>query len=406
MPQYRAAWLLPISQPPIRDGWVCTERGRIAAFGPHRRGERTPVDEIDLGEVAILPGLVNAHTHLELSWMRGRLAPAADFPGWIRNVIALQRSRSDRDAAVTQKAIGEAIAEARSTGTVLFGDISNTMESSAGLIQSGAAAVVFHELIGFKSERAPTIIENALRQLERQPTGDLIRYSLAAHAPYSVSPALFQSIRQALARDPFARCSVHLGESRAEAEFLRDGTGPWKKLLEDLGAWDPTWVTPGCGGAEYLDRMGFLGDRLLVVHGVQCGRQELERLRARDVTLVTCPRGNALTGAGKPPVVAFYSAGVRVAIGTDSLASAPDLNLFSELAELRRLAPRLPARKLLESATINGARALGFDADFGTIEAGKYASIISVGVPEGVRDVEEYLVKGIVPAEISSLEAS
>ena len=113
MPQYRAAWLLPISQPPIRDGWVRTERGRITAFGPHRRGERTPVDQIDLGGAAILPGLVNAHTHLELSWMRGRLASTGDFPGWIRSVIALQRSRSDEDAADTQRAIAEAIADGK-----------------------------------------------------------------------------------------------------------------------------------------------------------------------------------------------------------------------------------------------------------------------------------------------------
>jgi cytosine/adenosine deaminase-related metal-dependent hydrolase len=405
MPQYRAAWLLPISQPPVRDGWVRTERGRITAFGPHRRGERTPVDEIDLGEVAILPGLVNAHTHLELSWMRGRLAPAVDFPGWICDLIALQRSRSDRDAAETQESIGAAIADARDTGTVLFGDISNTMASAAGLIERGAAAVVFHELIGFKSDLAPTIVEDALRQLERQQANDLIRYSLAAHAPYSVSPALFQSIRQALRRDPFARCSVHLGESHAEAQFLRDGTGPWRKLLEDLGAWDPTWVAPGCGGAEYLDRMGFLGRRLLAVHGVQFGRQELERLRARDVTLVTCPRGSALTGAGKPPVVAFYGAGVRVAIGTDSLASVPDLNLFSELAELRRLAPELPARTLIESATINGARALGFESDFGAIEPGKRDHLIAVDVHGAVADVEERLLAGVRPDEVRRIDS-
>ena len=407
MPQYRAAWLLPVSQPPIRDGWVRIERGRVAAFGPRRPGEPSPAGEIDLGSVAILPGLVNAHTHLELSWMRGRLAPTDDFPGWIRDVIALQRGRARgnaADAADAERAIRGAIAEARRTGTVLFGDISNTLASSPGLIDSGSAAVVFHELIGFKGGQASTIVTDALERLRQQPTDHRIRYALAAHAPYSVSPELFTKIRQACAGNSHARCSVHLGESRAETEFLREGRGPWRTLLEDLGAWDPEWAAPGCGGAEYLDRLGFLDDRLLVVHGVQCDREDLERLRTRDVTLVTCPRGNMLTGAGKPPVGAFYSAGVRVAIGTDSLASVPDLNLFSELAALRRLAPAVPARTLLESATIHGARALGFETDFGTIQAGKHASIIAVAVPEGVLDVEEHLVQGIAPADISHVE--
>ena len=371
MPQYRAAWLLPISQPPVRDGWVRTERGRITAFGPHRRGERRPPDEIDLGSVAMLPGLVNAHTHLELSWMRGRTGAAHDFPGWIREVIALQRSGNHEGGAATQSAIAGAIGEARRTGTALFGDISNTLASVAALIETESPAVVFHELIGFKAAPALQIAADAAAKLAALPSTGPVRLSLSAHAPYSVSPALFQAIRQALVHDPFSRCSVHLGESKAETDFLRDGSGPWRALLEDLGAWDPSWEVPACDPVEYLDRMGFITDRLLVVHGVQFGRSELNRLKSRGATLVTCPRGNVRTGAGTPPVAAFYESGVCVAIGTDSLASVPDLNLFSELAELRRLAPGVAAGALLESATINGARALGFESEFGTIEPGK-----------------------------------
>ena len=141
--------------------------------------------------------------------------------------------------------------------------------------------------------------------------------------------------------------------------------------------------------------MGFLDDRILVVHGVQFGAAELERIAAKGATLVTCPRGNLRTGAGAPPVEAFYESGNRVAIGTDSLASVPDLNLFAELAQLRRLAPDVRARALIESATINGARALGFDRDFGTIEAGKHDGLIAVELDGTVSNVEEYLVSGI-----------
>jgi cytosine/adenosine deaminase-related metal-dependent hydrolase len=352
--------------------------------------------------VALLPSLVNAHTHLELSWMRDRLASTDDFPGWIRDVIALQRSGPGDHAAETA-AIRAAIGEARATGTALIGDISNTLSSVAPLVAAGGPAVVFHELIGFKRERASAVMESALSQQAALPVSGEVRHALAAHAPYSVSPALFQAIRAALGREPFARCSVHLGESAAEVDFLHDGSGPWRKLLEDLGSWDPSWEAPHCDPVEYLDRMGFIDQRVLVVHGVQFRERELSRLAARGATLVTCPRGNRLTGTGPPPIADFYESGVPVAIGTDSLASVPDLNLFSELAELRRLAPDVPASRLLESATLTGARALGFESDYGSIEAGKCASFVAVALPADVTDAAEHLVNGIARADISHL---
>jgi cytosine/adenosine deaminase-related metal-dependent hydrolase len=135
------------------------------------------------------------------------------------------------------------------------------------------------------------------------------------------------------------------------------------------------------------------------VHGVQFDGDDLDRLRSRDMTVVSCPRSNQHVGVGAPPLEAFYAMDVNVAFGTDSLASVPDLNLFSELAGARRLAPRVRARALLESATRQGAAALGFD-EFGTIEPGKRAQLIAVRTPAGVDDVEEYLVGGIEPAAV------
>ena len=142
------------------------------------------------------------------------------------------------------------------------------------------------------------------------------------------------------------------------------------------------------------------------MHGVQFGAADLKRLAANGVTLVTCPRGNIRTGAGPPPIEDFFASGVRVAVGTDSLASVPDLNIFSELAEMRRLAPAVPARRLIESATINGARALGFEADFGTIDSGKRDALIAVQLDGDVPSVEEYLVAGVEAAQISWVPAS
>jgi cytosine/adenosine deaminase-related metal-dependent hydrolase len=128
---------------------------------------------------------------------------------------------------------------------------------------------------------------------------------------------------------------------------------------------------------------------------VQFQGEDLARLRAIGATLVSCPRSNVYVGVGSPPLEAFYAMDVAVAFGTDSLASVADLDMFAELAEARRIAPRVPARRLLESATLAGARALRFDAEFGSLEPGRRADVLAVRLPEGVTDVEEYLVSGV-----------
>ena len=151
--------------------------------------------------------------------------------------------------------------------------------------------------------------------------------------------------------------------------------------------------------------MGLVTGRLLAVHGTQLTDPELARLAEAGATVVACPRSNRWTGAGTPPVERFYGSGVRVAIGTDSLASVEDLNLFQELAAVRRLAPGVPAARLLESATVIGAAALGFASEFGTLEPGKRADAIAVSLPAGVEDVEEYLLSGIQPGEIRWLDS-
>jgi 5-methylthioadenosine/S-adenosylhomocysteine deaminase len=155
-----------------------------------------------------------------------------------------------------------------------------------------------------------------------------------------------------------------------------------------------------------MARLGLLTSRLLAVHGTQLDDRELARLAQAGATIVACPRSNEWTGAGTPPVEAFYRSGVRVAVGTDSLASVEDLNVFRELAALRRIAPGVPASRLLESATIQGAAALGFGAEFGAISPGRRASLIGVRVPRGVEDVEEYLVTGIEPDAVQWLHPS
>jgi cytosine/adenosine deaminase-related metal-dependent hydrolase len=167
--------------------------------------------------------------------------------------------------------------------------------------------------------------------------------------------------------------------------------------------WNPVWASPGVSPVQYLDDLGLLSPRALAVHGVQMSAVDLDRLAARRTTLVTCPRSNAYTGAGTPPIERFYASKVPIAVGTDSLASTPDLNVFAELAAIRALARDVPASMLLDSATRQGARALGLEADYGTIAPGKRARLISVSLPPGVGDVEEYLLSGIQPEQIAWL---
>jgi cytosine/adenosine deaminase-related metal-dependent hydrolase len=228
-----------------------------------------------------------------------------------------------------------------------------------------------------------------------------VSFSVVAHAPYSVSPALFSAIVARAGRTPL---TIHLAESPEELEFLRTGRGPIRRTLETLGVWTGTWRVPDCDPVQYVTDLGYLQPGTLVVHAVHVTDDGLERLRRAKAVIVTCPRSNLWVGAGPPRLSHFYAARVPVAVGTDSLASAPTLNMFDELAEMRRLAPEVSAGMLLESATRVGADALGFGRDFGTIAPGKRAVLTQVALPAaGASDVEEYLVSGVPAHDITPL---
>lgn len=401
MMRYRADWILPISRDPLRDGWVGVESGRIVALGCGDAGEA-----VDLGRAVILPGLVNAHTHLELSYLRNRVPPVGHFIDWVRQVMRRRREYPDPDHPDIVEAARAGIREARAAGTAAVGDISNTLVTAPLLAEVGLPAVVFYELLKFDEPDPAGRVQRARQQLDALPSTGGVRMAIAPHAPYSVSPGLFRAIRSDLDRHPHAPSSVHLGESIEELEFIRTGGGPWRTLLQELGVWTDAWKAPGTTPAAYLADTGFLDRRVLAVHGVHFTASDLARLAAIGVTVVSCPRSNRHVGTGPPPLEAFYASGLAVAFGTDSLASVEDLNLFGELAEARRLAPGVPARRLLESATLTGARALGFARELGSIEPGKRAALVAVSLPERVADVEEYLLSGITPAAIRWLDGS
>jgi cytosine/adenosine deaminase-related metal-dependent hydrolase len=298
----------------------------------------------------------------------------------------------------------------RATGTVLVGDVSNGLTTAPAIRSGGLGGVVFHELLGFAAGDPAETVRQAWGRVRiaeallpgrghrpdaegpDAPESIPIDFSVVAHAPYSVSPALFREI---VHRANDALLTVHLAESPEEIELLSSGRGPLRTLLEDLGLWTGGWTVPRTDPARYLAELGYLRPGVLVVHGVYLSDDGLDRLRRAGAVLVTCPRSNTWVGAGPPRLSHFYASGVPVAIGTDSLASSSSLNMFDELAEMRRIAPDVAAASMLESATRVGAAALGFADDFGTIAAGKRARFVIVDVPDDVRDVEEYLVSGV-----------
>jgi aminodeoxyfutalosine deaminase len=400
---FAARWVLPIDRPPIAGGWIEVSGQTITRMG----SGRPPGAARDMGDVAILPGLVNAHTHLELSWMAGAVPPAASMDQWIRTLLRVRRAGPDGGLAAIDRAAASAIEDAQATGTVLVGDVTNSLGTLPLLRAAKLGGVVFHEVLGFNPPNAVSLVHEANSSLvsafarrEAGVSATRLDGRVVAHAPYSVSPGLFEEIAKIKDDTPL---SVHLGESAEELQFLRTGDGPIRAILEELGVWTDTWSAPGCDPVEYMHRVGYLQRGMLAVHATHLDDPALERLGRAGAVVVTCPRSNTWVGAGLPRIAHFYGAGVPVAIGTDSLASVGSLNMFDEMAEVRRIAPDVAAASILESGTRIGAEALGFGRTHGTIAPGKRAALIAVDVPPRVTDVEEYLVAGVAKEVIHLL---
>ncbi|BCS34130.1 amidohydrolase [Luteitalea sp. TBR-22] len=401
-----ARWVLPIAAPVIRDGWVDVDptRGEIVGVGAAGAPGPVPATTIDLGHAAILPGLVNAHTHLELSHLAGRVPPASSFVAWVRAMLGVRFGAPTTMGEVVEAA-ATAIASAETAGTAAVGDIGNTDAAIGPLAASSLSGIHFREALGFKADDAGRIASEtrlgamtAQGRLAEEGCARVIA-SVAPHAPYSTSAPLIGALSPGrpvtwfMTREQPA-CpvsSIHLAESPEELEFLSSGTGPFRDLLTDLGSWDPDWQAPGVAPVTYLQQLGALHRDLLVVHGTQLTRPELDVLAGVGATLVLCPRSNRWVGAGVPPVADAVAAGVRLAVGTDSLSSVADLNVFAELAALRAAAPAVPAATLLRAATLGGAQALGLD-HLGVLAPGASSRAVVRVPPADVEDVEEWLV--------------
>jgi cytosine/adenosine deaminase-related metal-dependent hydrolase len=378
-----------VSRPPLEWGSVTIAGDRIVAVEPHglRRAD------LDLGDVAVLPGLVNAHTHLDLTGLRGRCPPSPDFTAWLRAVISHRRAQAPAQVEADVRA---GLAESLSRGTTLLGDIAAGGLSWPILVNGPGRAVVFHELLGLPRARAEQSLAAARDWLGARPATADCRPGLSPHAPYSVRSTLFA--QAALLANQY-RCplAVHLAESQDELDLLHQHRGPFVAFLQELGVWDPE------GLAESPARVMQLCDQPVPGLFVHANYLAPSAGVPRHRTVVYCPRTHAAFGHPPHPFQALLARGVRVALGTDSLASNPDLDLLAEARFLHRLYPDFPGERLLHLATLAGAEALGWADQVGSLEPGKSADLVTVPLRA---EPAWQVASGLPPAEPAPQERS
>jgi aminodeoxyfutalosine deaminase len=362
---YRAAWVLPIETPPIRDGFVVVRDGRVVSLGAGKSTMTSPGHEIDLGRAILMPGFTNAHTHLELSNLAGAVPADRGFVGWIEEQL---RVRAERPAEEIQPAIRRAIEFMESRGTVAVADVSNSLAAAPDLVKSSLHAVILHEVLGVDPAKASAVAENAAALRSRTAGAPpRVRVEVAAHAPHSLSRELFAALS---AQQPIR--SIHLAESASETEFLSTGGGDWRGFL-DRRVGPVAFTTPGTSPVHFADSLGVLTPRTLAVHCVNVDDEDAALLAARGVVAVLCPRSNEYLGNGTPPVDRLLAAGVSIAFGTDSLASCASLDVLEDARAIAAKFPKIARPALLRALTAGGASALGFD-DLGVIRDGVQAA--------------------------------
>lgn len=383
---FRASWVVPVSAPPFADGLVAVEGGRITWVGP-ATGPGVPDGPVtDLGNGVLSPGLVNAHCHLELSYLAGRL-PRSGFVPWVEALIAERAREQPEEVRVRTR---EAIGLLQASGTVAVGDVSNALAHLDLLRESGLRAVVFFELLAWDPARAAQVMESAggrLAALQGRLNGR-VSVQLAAHAPHSVSADLFRALSA-----QGGPASVHLAESAAETAFLAAGGGEWAGFLERRGLGAVAFQPPGLSPVQYLESLGALAPGLVAAHCVRVDAADRLLLARRGVSVALCPRSNRNLDVGLPLLPDLLADGVRLCLGTDSLASADSLDLLQDAALLHRAYPAVDPGVLVHMATAGGARALGLP-DLGALAPGRAAEIAFAAAPGRVADPCSFLVSG------------
>jgi 5-methylthioadenosine/S-adenosylhomocysteine deaminase len=362
-----ADWVLPVEGEPIENGAVVIEDGVIAAVGTARElgeGER-------FADSAIVPGFVNAHTHLEYAVYAG-FGDGLSFGPWISTHVE-RKSRLERADMEAIARLGAA--ECLRSGITTVGDLAFTGASAQACADLGLRAIVYLEVFG-KDGAA------ALRQFEEKRAyvapalSERVRVGVSPHAPYTCSREVY-----AAAMGLGLPVATHLNESQDELDWLLRGEGPWQPLADML-------VEPeGMSGIRSLAGAGLLDERVAVAHCVKVDEEEIGLLAGHGVAVTHCPRSNALLGCGIAPLAELRAAGIRIGIGTDGVSSVPSHDFFEELRTVisfararSERADALSATAALELATLGGARALGLEGETGSLVAGKRADLAIVSL--------------------------
>ncbi len=379
-----ADWVVPVEGDPIRDGAVViSDDGRIHSVGT----------AADLGaderydDAVILPGFVNAHSHIEYATYAG-FGDGLSFAPWIGMHVE-RKARLDDDGVLAIARVGAA--ECLRSGITAIGDCSFAGMTAPACAELGLRAIVYLEVFGGRDSIEQHF--HPTRERIEASLSDRIRLGISPHAPYTVTAELYEAA-DALGL-PVA---THLSESPDEDAYVRDGSGPWSALAELLV--EP----PGRSGIRLLQERGLLNGRVTAAHCVTVDDEEIAILAEHDVAIAHCPRSNAQLGCGIAPVTALVEAGLRVSIATDSPASTPSFDLFEEMRVaiwMQRAHAATPdaltARDALRLATLGGARALGLDADLGSLAPNKWADLVVLSLEGSPFDpVEDPVVAAVL----------
>jgi cytosine/adenosine deaminase-related metal-dependent hydrolase len=389
--------VVPVTAPPISDGAVWISGHQIRAVGPFSEIREIPRaaagPTLDLGEVAVFPGLVNAHCHLDYTAMAGQLVPPRDFPDWIKGILTLKSQWTDAEFEASWRLGARQQLE---SGTTTVANIETRAHQLAGLRASTPLRIFsFLEMTGIRSGREPErILAEAMDVLKSLPP-NRGGVGLSPHAPYSTSPELLRAVA-AVARQEGWRVTCHVAESDPEFDMFMYRRGSLFSWLEsqrpcgDCGLGSPI---------QHVDRHGLLGSPLLAVHVNRLWGADAWRLAARGASVVHCPRSHAYFGHPRFPREELTEAGVPICIGTDSLASTkatregpPVLSLIDELRALAAADPCLSPRRILAEVTVHPARALGLKSVLGELNTSALADLLVIPHAGPVATVEEALI--------------
>jgi 5-methylthioadenosine/S-adenosylhomocysteine deaminase len=371
--------VLPVDAAPIAHGAVLIDDGgRIAAVGPdHAVPRPANAESRDFPGTALLPGLVNTHTHLELTGFAG-MAEEADFWEWIKHIIALKATRSDEDFF---DAASRGIRAAWAAGVTTICDMGNTGSVIAAMHALGANGIAHHEAFDMHTAETSTVMKQFSGDLDRlaQHATGRVAIGVSPHSPYTVSGPLYRSVSD-LARSHGVPIGVHVAEPADESALLRDYTGIFADALRARGV--PRMSRESISPIAWLDRHGVLTERTVCAHAIHTDAADTAIMVRRGVAVAHCPRSNRRHHHTDAPVARYVESGLRVGIGTDSEVSVAPLDLIAEAREARKLTG-WTAAETVRALTLGGAEALGLEASCGSLTVGKWADIAAIRIPEG-----------------------